>query len=404
MKMARMISPLYKRCAAIVLVLTLLLGIIPLASAQTYYASDFAVVYNNTYCNLRSQPSQNSTRLGSYNSGTWVQVTGESGNWYAVNGPDGKSGYMSKTYVTKGPTETTTVGIVANPNASSFLNLRKTASYDAKVLGIYYNGTPVTLLSSNNGWYHVRVDGVEGYMRQEYLERRSMVASDSVATIVTPNNSGLNMRQGPGKQYDSMRQFSGGNYVMVLAKGGSWWKVSIDGYVGFMSTEFLKDGILSPSGGTGGGGGGSGSGGGGSTTTSDGYGIINNPRSTQLLNLRLLPNTTSKVLGQFKNGTQVTIVGQGSEWCQVIVDKTGTLGYMMTKYLTLYNLPSVPTMTISHPDKTFVNLRNSPALSGNKIVTRMSHGDQVEVLAPGGDWYKIKYNGYTGYAVSYFMK
>ena len=77
---------------------------------------------------------------------------------------------------------------------------------------------------------------------------------------------------------------------------------------------------------------------------------------------------------------------------------------MMTQYLTLYNLPGVPTMTIEHPKRSFVNLRSTPSMSGNQILAHMPHGSVVTVLIPGDDWVKVNYNGYTGYAGTYFMK
>lgn len=161
-----------------------------------------------------------------------------------------------------------------------------------------------------------------------------------------------------------------------------------------MSASFLRDGVIKPSFST------------GSSTPSQnkGYGIVTNPRSNQVLNLRESASTTSKVISQHGNGTRVTILGQGTEWCKVRVDRTGKEGYMMTKYLTLYNLPSVPTMTVNHPKRSFVNLRSTPSMSGNQIYARMPHGAVVTVLIPGDDWAKVNYNGYTGYAVTYFLK
>ena len=43
-------------------------------------------------------------------------------------------------------------------------------------------------------------------------------------------------------------------------------------------------------------------------------------------------------------------------------------------------------------------------MSGNQIYARMPHGAVVTVLIPGDDWVKVNYNGYTGYAVTYFLK
>lgn len=389
-------SAWYQRLLALTLTLLLLLPTLP-AGAETILR--YGVVDHTSYVNLRSQPTQNSTRLGYYQPGVWMEITGESGNWYAVNGPDGKSGWMSKNFIAVSSDQVRTVGIVNNPNPRSYLNLRQSPSYHAKVLDYYYNGVPCTLLGLSNGWYKVMVDGQVGYFRAEFLRQASWIASDQVATIRTPNNSGLNLRVGPGKQYASLKQYRGGTYVMVLQKGTDWWRVSVDGYVGFMSASFLKDGIIKPAlGGSGGstvGGGSSGSG---------GYAVVTNPKANQVLNLRETASTASRVVAQCGNGTRLTVLAQGMEWCKVRVDRTGAEGYMMTDYLTLHDLPAYPTMTVSHPQKSFVNLRTSPGMSGNRVLARMPHGATVTVLVPGDSWVKVRYNGSTGYAVEYFLK
>lgn len=396
MKTTRLTHRFYQRCVAFILALWMM---IPVASAGAATPSEFAMVYNTTSLNLRADATSSSSWRGAYAAGTWVEITGEKNNWYSVITPDGKTGYMSKNFLTKGNTHSEYVGIVSNPAGTSFLNLREAPSYTAKVLGIYYNGVPFRINDYANGWYDVTVDGVDGYFRQEYVTRKYMVCGDRVATIQTPNNTALNLRSGPSKDYGIIRQYRGGQYVMVLAKGKSWWKVSVDGHVGFMSSDFLVDGIHR-GGPTSGSSGNSSSS--GSTNTHYGYGIVTNPRSTQVLNLRQEPDTSSRVLGSFRNGVRVTILDQGSEWCHVMVDSTGDVGYMMTQYLNLHNLPSKPMMTVTHPQGSFVNLRRWSSMNA-AVLTRVSDGRTVEVLIPGEDWCKVRYNGTTGYMVSYFL-
>ena len=392
-----------KRHLVCCLAAALLLVYLPVQAARAY-TTTYGVTYKSDTVNLRQQPTQYSTKLGSYAKGSWMTITGESGNWYYVTAPDGKTGYMSKNYVQVATSLYAAVAEVANPKASSFLNLRAAPSYSAKVLGIYYNTAPAVLLDYANGWYHVRVGSTEGYFREEYLvmQGSAVAYSSTLATIVTPNNTGLNLRTGPGMGYPSMRQFSGGTYVMVLQEGTGWWKVSVGGYEGFMNSDFLRAGLLSPaelsklsqSGTTST----------GTANTASGYALVRNPRATQLLNLRESPATTARVVGQYMNGTRVNVLHQGTEWCKVQVVKTGTVGYMMTDYLALYNLPATPMKVVTHPQQTYVNLRSSPSQVTGSILTRMPHGATVTVLIPGDSWVKVRYNGYTGYAMAVFLK
>lgn len=383
-----------RRWALLILTMALL-SLTALASADVL---DAGVTYRSERVNLRQQPTQYSTHLGSYPEGTWMVITGESGNWYAVTAPDGKVGYMSKNYVAVHEPVIASVGYVTNPANTSFLNLRAAPSYGAKVKGTYYTGVPCVLQSLSNGWYSVRVDGVEGYFRAEYIDRMEAPMSDEVATIVTPGNTGLNLREGPGKQYAVLGQYSGGKYVMVLQKGTDWWKVSIGGQMGFMSTEFLKDGIYE----AGTQASATANSGGASEELSGAYAVVTNPKPTQVLNLRQSPTTTARVIGQYGQNARVTLLAQGSEWCKVKT-ASGQTGYMMTKYLTLYGVPGVPTMVVSHPQQTFVNLRSSASMQSN-VLARIPHGKEVKVVAPGDGWVKVEYGGKVGYCVNYFLE
>lgn len=375
--------------AALVFLAVLLLALPALAETE------FGVVYNTDTLNLRQQATQYSNKLGMYLEGDWLTITGQSGNWYFVTGPDGRTGYVSKNYVKVQEPSYRVMGFVNNPKATSFLNLRAAPSYGATVVDYYYNGVPCVLLSQSAGWYHVRVDGVDGYFREEYINRINSPYSEEVATIVTPNNTGLNLRSGPGTGYASLGMYNGGEYAMVLQRGNGWWKVSIDGKVGFMKTDFLQDGVAKPNGKQT-----------ASTALQTGVGnaVVSNPKTTQVLNLRTQPNTTSRVLGQYRNGARLTVLDYGTEWCEV-QDTSGAVGYMMTQFLTVKNLTDSATMVVDHPQKTFVNLRSTPSMLTGSVLTKIPHDAAVTVLAPSfNGWIKVSYNGYTGYAVDYFLK
>lgn len=381
-----------KRVLAACLLLIAMLAFAACAQADSLI---FGLTYRDDVVNLRSRATSSSTKLASYPNGTWMHITGESGNWYRVTAPDGRSGYMSKNYVEVIEPPTGSVGVVTNQNATAFLNLREYPSYDARVLGIYYNGVPCVLMSEADGWYHVRVDGKDGYFRREYLRVVTRPFTEEVATIVTPGLTALNLRTGPGKNYGSIRQYAGGSYVMVVQKGSGWWKVAVDGYVGYMDASFLRSGVLSPSeaaqaGGSGGG------------TTAPAYAIVTNPKSTQVLNMRERPSTTSKSVAQYRNGTRLTVLEQGTEWCRVM-SSGGLTGFMMTRYLTLVNLPGTPIREVVHPRGSYVNLRSMPN-SYSSVRMRVPNGAIVTVLTPDDSWVQVRYNGAVGYMSSYFLE
>lgn len=60
--------------------------------------------------------------------------------------------------------------VVANRMVSDRLILRDKPSDKGKVLGRFYSGTPVTVLSENDNWCEVMVGNLSGYMMRPYLE------------------------------------------------------------------------------------------------------------------------------------------------------------------------------------------------------------------------------------------
>lgn len=362
-------------------------------------AAEFGVVYRTDALNLRGQGSSNSEWLGTYPRGTWVEIIGSQNNFYRVRLSDGRTGYMSKNYIDAVDSSDRVWTVeVTNANGGAFLNFRAQPSYNAQVLDIFYNGVPLRTFGLNNGWYTVELNGQTGYVRSEYvLDHGTRYGSSTVATIKTPNNGGLNLRSGPGMNYPVIDQFAGDRYVSVLAEGNGWWCVAIDGDVGFMNDDYLVKGLQSARDIA------AGSTTGGSWTGGTPYATVNNPIATQALNLRRYASTASEVLDKLYNGEKLWVDEQGTEWCAVTHQDTGVSGYVMTRYVALKNLPGTPTRKVRHPAGSFVNLRSSPNMYANNVQVCVPHGASITIVSPGPDWCKVKYNGYTGYMMTYFL-
>lgn len=386
-----------KRMLAVLLAAVMLMILMPDVEARAD-SSSYGLIYGTATLNLRAQPSSSATWLGAYDAGQWVEITGVSGNWYSVITSDGKKGYMSRNFVSVAAQTVANVGIVSNQKPSAFLNLRTTPSYSASVAGIYYNGAPCLVLSESNGWVHVNINFVDGYFRREYLTIRPQIYAQAAGTVITPNLGSLNVRSGPGAGYSVLRHLKGGSYVMIMQTGSKWMQVVADDCVGFVDSQYIRPQLLSPSearkaaeeafGPV--------------TPVIGAYAIVTNPKATQVLNLRERPDTTSKSIGQFRNGAKLSVLSQGTEWCKV-QSQTGVVGYMMTKYLTLFNLPVTPQRMVVHPQQTYVNLRTMPS-SYAAIITHVPHGASVTVLTPGDSWIKVRYNGMIGYMSAQFLK
>ena len=358
-------------------------------------AADFAVVRGGRL-NLREYASSTSRSLGLYNTGSWVRLEGQAVNgWWPVRTMDGKTGYMSGNYLTFAATGNT--GVVRYANGG-YVNLRRGPSLDYQVITRVTSGTTVTILDASYEWNYISAPTASGtytgYMHESFIDK-----STTTSTVTTRNGGKVNVRPGPSSAYKSIGSLATGTRVTVLLKGNGWYQISGGGLTGFMSTSYLSGTGSTVGDNTGSGGG-----------TSYQIAYVNNPRSTQVLNLRETPSQSSRSLGQYRNGTQVRVVSYGSTWCEVYV---GTRhGYMMTRYLsfdgnyTPPTSPSTPSYTVAYvnnPRPTQVlNLRESPSQSSRSL-GQYYNGTQVRVVSYGSTWCEVYVGTRHGYMMTRYL-
>lgn len=380
-----------KKSVKLLVALAVMLMLLFASSTALADTLRFGTVSNSNKVNLREGASKSYDIIGSYKRGTWLRITGDYGDWYKVTGPDGKTGYMMKEYIYISAGAKGIIGIV---DVSGSLNMRSSASYSGRITASYPDGTPCILLSEKGEWYHVSVDGKNGYFHEDYLETKYTTYSPDVCTVVNANGGNVNLRKGPSKSYGIVKSIKNGSYGMILQQGDGWWKISVNGYVGYMDATYLKDGIVRKTTTSSSSGSSSSS---SNSSASDGYATVN----TGKLYLRKSASKSSKALGLFPRGTYVTVLEQGNTWCKVKVN--GQTGYMMTEYLKFYGLSATATAYVDHPKGTYVNMRNAPSKTTGAVILRVPHGAKVTVLTPGSSWSQIKYNGKTGYMMTSFL-
>ena len=267
------------------------------------------------------------------------------------------------------------------------LNLRETASLDAKVLGQYPTGTLVEIHEKGNEWSKVTVNGKSGYMMTRYLSNSE---KNVTATVRTNTGIGLNLREEPNLSGTILTSYKPGTQVTVLQKGHSWSRVQVDGKVGFMSTAYLNFG------------------GSQNTSVAGKVAVVNNPKATQVLNLRETASLDARVLSYYRNGAKVTILSNNGTWYKV---KTadGKVGYMMAKYLKVTSETGDTTQTpytaklININGGSVVNFRKAPGMN-TTVIRSYPVGTEVKVLEKGENWSKVEIDGVTGYVSTYFLK
>jgi uncharacterized protein YgiM (DUF1202 family) len=118
----------------------------------------------------------------------------------------------------------------------SVVNVRSGPGTSYGIVTQAVRGTTVTVISQENGWYKIVVNGKEGYMIDDYLSVNSGQAS--IQGIVT--GSVVNVRSGPGTSYGIISQVNKGASITITATLNGWYKISINGKEGYISSYYVS--------------------------------------------------------------------------------------------------------------------------------------------------------------------
>ncbi len=310
----------------------------------TEYTTLYVRTGNTGKLHLREYASQNARSLGLYPNGTAVLVTSRSGEWAYVN-VSGISGYMMLKFLSGSTPVQPTVQPTVNPGVavlmfvrtgnSGKLHLREYASQNARSLGLFPNGTLLYAVDQGNGWSHVTVNGLTGYMMNKFLAVSSSditpapvtpvpVPTGSTLMYVSTGNSGkLHLRENMSTDAGSLGLYPNGTQVAVIVNYGAWAYVNVAGKTGYMMTRYLaayQTGIITPTPEP------------GTTPAPIGSATVTHPNNSFVyLRSSRSSESTTNVICQVPSGSVVTVVERGDLWTKIRYD--GMEGYMVTHYL-----------------------------------------------------------------------
>ena len=111
------------------------------------------------------------------------------------------------------------------------------------------------------------------------------------------------------------------------------------------------------------------------------------------LRLRAKPNTDAEILANASYGDHVVIIREVDGW--YLVDYNLQIGYMSADYVTFKERENVE-LGYGIVEDASVNMRSKPSSDGN-LVAQLSRGDKAWIIGLNCGWYKVQYQGLTGY-------
>ena len=376
--------------------------------------------------NFRSGPATSYASLGKLDKGDEMRIYGVSGSWY-YGEVDGVVGYVSGGYITITATSTSTPEATVSPTATATadpyttvqtgtlttgnvkLRIGPDTSY-AQLKALDKN-TGVYILGFSGNWYYVLTGGLKGYVYGQYISITGTARIDADGNLEsassTPDSGGagvttgsVNLRKGPDKSYASIKILSKGTSFAISGLTNGWYKVALsDGTAGYVSSKYVNVTQAYVASET--------SSGAEETKNSIGIGV-----TTDSVNFRQGPSTSTKKLSMLSKGESVTVYSLNDGWYEV--EYNGTRGYLYAKYVTVtrVDIPATQTNTgsgitsgtgsgsvtmASGTTNSRVNFRDAPNTVTGNILETLAKGTGLEILGQCGDWYYVLKNGTAGF-------
>ena len=109
--------------------------------------------------------------------------------------------------------------------------------------------------------------------------------------------------------------------------------------------------------------------------------------------LRSGPGYSYDVIDAASDGDDVVVYAQEGDW--YLVNYNLKVGYMSSAYIDFLYRENVRLGDGVVTDA-LVNLRGTPE-TGGTLLTQLHQGDAANIIGLNNGWYKVEYNGYTGY-------
>ncbi len=199
--------------------------------------------------NARTSPDLGGTVAFKLPNDTEVWVTGGTGDWFKID-YEQQTGYIFKQYVSIGSAEGSSTTLkelseswTGSVTASS-LKLRTGPSTGYDTITTLSSGTVLSVEGESGDWYYVELsNGRKGYVSKEYVKKGT---GAKTCTIISDGT--LNVRKGPGTNYDVVATLNKSDVVSLLDDSSKWFKIrTAAGKEGYVNSDYVKVGGMLPS-------------------------------------------------------------------------------------------------------------------------------------------------------------
>ncbi len=145
-------------------------------------------------------------------------------------------------------THYTNLAIVTDVN--NYLNVRDEPTTEGNIIGKLLKHSGMEILEDmGNGWYQIQSGDVTGYVGAEFVsigDEAQKLAVEYCVPMIEVSAERLNVRSGPGLEYDVWTQLNSSELYEVEEDMGEWYKIMVNNTPGYISKEYVTEGYYLP--------------------------------------------------------------------------------------------------------------------------------------------------------------
>lgn len=329
--------------------------------------------------NLRSGKSLGSSVIGKIPQNTAVNVLDSSDKTWVKVSYNNKTGYVSKEFISLNSTASASLG--AGTITATSLNVRKTASTSAAIVGKFKQNDVVNVESKSGSWYYVSSGNVKGFVSGEYVTVKA--AKGKV------NADALNVRSGANLSSSKVGSLKKNADVTIESTSGEWYYVKSGSVKGYVFSDYITMSGTSAN----------------SSVSAPKSNTVQTLKSGNILkcdvpslNVRKTPSTAAARVGSLVKGNQVTFLGlseKDKNWYQVKTSK-GITGYVHKDYVVYYAAGNTGTSNAGSSGATSASRGNSGSTSTSNAGsssnnTAANASKASKIIATAKNYLGVKY-------------
>ncbi|MGE1214182.1 C40 family peptidase [Bacillus toyonensis] len=300
------------------------------------------------------------------------------------------------------------------PNTSSYtvnadvLHVRAGSSTSQDIISRVYNGQSLNVIGEENGWFKINHNGKTGFVSGEFVSKKGATNSN-VSTTGGKNKvtaDVLRVRTAPNTSSSVSGRVYEGQTLNVIGQENGWVKINHNGQTGYVSGQFVS-GVSANTG-----------------ATNDTNQQTVQPASgnytvnVSSLRVRTGPSTSHTTVASITKGQVVQVVGEVQDWFKI--NYAGQAAYISKDYVTKggsnengsqgnnqnnnqNNNVTVQTGGTYVVNATSLRVRTGPA-AYHSVIGGVLNGTTLNVVGSEGSWFKVNYQGKTGFVSGEFVK